>query len=110
MPYNERLTLRHQSSLSSHRTRTDVILLYTILHGLMNSELKSLFVLIDSTIHNLRGHAFKLLIPKPRTDLLKYNYVYIELVHFGILCLHISVNLHRYLYLHRLTFYFNSNT
>ena len=82
MPYNKRLTLLNQSSLSSRRTRIDFILLCKTLHGLINSELNSLFVLHDSTVHNLRGYAyaFKLIIPIPRTDLLKYNTMYIELV------------------------------
>ena len=78
MSYYERLTLLNQSSFSC-RTRTDLILLYKILHGLIiDSKVKSLFVLNDNTVHNLRGHmhAFKLIIPEPRTNLLKYNYVY----------------------------------
>ena len=67
-------------------------------HGLADSELKSLFVLNDITVHNLRTQAFKLNIPKPHTDLLNI-FMYIGLVNVGIPCLHISVNLHHFLYL-----------
>ena len=59
MPYNERLTLLNQSSLLSRCTRTDLIVLYKILHELKNSEVKSLFILNNSTVCNLRGHAFE---------------------------------------------------
>ena len=81
MPYNERLTLLNQSSLLLFRTRTDLILLYRILHGLVNSESKAyLFSMIIVGLHDLHGHAFKLNTSWPRTDLLKYNTMYIELV------------------------------
>ena len=67
--YNERLTLLNQSSVSSRHTRTDLIPLYKILYGLMNFELKAYFFLSDITVHNLRVHAFKFIIPKPRIQI-----------------------------------------
>ena len=55
MPYNEHLTLFNQLSLSSRHTRTDLIIFYKILHDLINSELKILFVLNNNSVHNLCG-------------------------------------------------------
>ena len=44
----------------------------------MDTDLKSLFVLNTEVIniHHLRGHALKLYLPKPRTDIMKFSYVY----------------------------------
>ena len=52
---------------------------YKIIHGLVDSDLKELFTLsADVTVcdRSLRGHALKLQRPKPRTDMLKFDYVY----------------------------------
>jgi len=77
--YTERLSILNQSSLKARRTRADLIFLYKIIHGLVDVNLKKLFTLsADVTVCNrtLRGHALKLQRPKPRTDMLKFDYVY----------------------------------
>jgi hypothetical protein len=54
-----------------------MIYLFKILHGFVDMNLKRLFP-VNTSAHsfNLRGHAFMLYAPKPRTDLLKFSYVY----------------------------------
>ena len=75
--YTDRLAALNQSSLQLRRLRTDLIFLYKILHGLVDNSLKSLFTLSADVVtsdRSLRGHAWKLQKPKPRTDMLKYDY------------------------------------
>ena len=46
---------------------------------MVNSSLKSMFVLasdMSTCSHSLRGHVFKLFLPKPRFDMLKNIFVY----------------------------------
>ena len=77
--YAERLITLNQPSLQTRRTRTDLIFLYKIIHGLVDSDLKELFTLSANVTvcdRSLRGHALKLQRPKPRTDMLKFDYVY----------------------------------
>jgi hypothetical protein len=79
LPYEKRLTVLNQPSLEKRRARADLIFLYKILHGLTDNNLKKFFVYTSNVltcVHNLRGHAFKLMAPKPRTDVLKYHYIY----------------------------------
>ena len=45
----------------------------------------------DVNTHHLRGHAFKLYLPKPRTDVMKFSYVY-RVVNFEMIFYHSSVN------------------
>jgi hypothetical protein len=75
--YNQRLIILNQPTLQSRRIRADMIYLFKILHGLVDMNLKRLFPVNTSAYSfNLRGHAFMLYAPKPRTDLLKFSYVY----------------------------------
>ncbi len=77
--YTQRLFLLHQPSLQQRRIATDLIFLYKILHGLVDNTLQSLFVKatdVSLRVGTLRGHAYKLFLPKPRSDMLKFNYVY----------------------------------
>ncbi len=79
MSYEQRLAILNQPTLQSRRHRADLIFLYKILHNMVDANLKSLFVLssdVTSCTHILRGNVYKLYAPKPRTDLLKYSYVY----------------------------------
>ncbi len=79
IPYKQRLIILNQSTLQSRRIRADLIYLFKILHGFVDMNLKSLFTMASSVStcdRSLRGHAFKLYVPKPRTDLLKYSFVY----------------------------------
>ena len=74
-----RLSILKQLSIELRRIRHDLITLYKILHGMVDSSLKSLFVLatdMSTCSHTLRGHVFKLFLSKPRTDMLKYGFVY----------------------------------
>ena len=75
--YTEQLAILNQSSLQLRYLRNDLIFLYKILHSLFNATLKSLFTLsADEVVSDrfLRGHALKLLKPKPCTAMLKYKY------------------------------------
>ena len=78
LSYHERLCVLKQPSLALRRVRADLIFLYKILHGLMDTDLKSLFVTNTDVVntHDLRGHALKLYLPKPRTDVTKFSCVY----------------------------------
>ena len=79
VPHTHRLTILNQPTLQSRRSRSDLICLFKILNNFTDANLKSFFTvspIITSGTHNLRGNAFKLDIPKPRTDLLKFSYVY----------------------------------
>ena len=77
MLYKQRLAILNQLSLELRRLRTDLIFLYKILQGLVDSNLKGLFNTVShvSTCNlSLHGHAYKLHVPKPCTDLLKFSY------------------------------------
>ena len=78
LSYNECICLLKQPSLALRRVRADLIFLYKILLSLMDTDLKSLFVMNPKVVNTryLRGHALKLYMPKPRTDVMKFSYVY----------------------------------
>jgi exonuclease III len=79
IPYLQRLTILGQPTLQSRRTRADLIYLFKILNGYVDNNLKKFFVQslnVSTCEMTLRGHANKLFIPKPRTDLIKFNFVY----------------------------------
>ena len=66
----------------SHRSRSDLICRFNIPNNFTDANLNSFFTvspIITSSTHNLRGNAFKLDVPKPRTDLLKFSEVYREI-------------------------------
>jgi hypothetical protein len=88
LPYEKRLTVLKQPSLKTRRARADLILLYKILHGLVDHNLKKFFLFVSNVltcVHNLRGHAFKLIAPKPRTDVLKFNFIYRVIMLWNVL-------------------------
>ena len=64
-----------QPFLALRHVRADLIFFYKILHGLVYTDLKSLFVMNTEVVntHHLRGHASKLYLPKPRTDVMKFS-------------------------------------
>jgi hypothetical protein len=77
LPYVERLDTLNLPSLSCRRVRADLILLYKIMHSLVDPSLSKLFILRSSiTTSNMltRGNSLKLIQPKPRTDTLKFAY------------------------------------
>ena len=79
IPFKQLIAILNQPFLELHRLRTDLIFLYKILHGQVDTNLKRLFVMAsDVSTCNLRlhGHANELKVPKLRTDLLKNCYVY----------------------------------
>ena len=79
MHYSHRWTILNQPILQSRRFRSELICLFKILNNFSDVNLKSFFnvlPIIISCTHNLRGNAFKLDIPKPRPDRLKFSYVY----------------------------------
>ena len=72
------LNIVNQPTLQFRRSRSDLIYLFNILNNLTDANLESFITvspIITSSTHKLRGNAFKLNIPKPRTDLLKFSYV-----------------------------------
>ena len=75
IPCNKRLLLLEQLSLELRRTRANLIFLYKILHGLVDTSLKKNFVAFTD-VSRLRGHAFRLVAPRPNSDTLKYDFVY----------------------------------
>jgi hypothetical protein len=79
LPYMQRLAILKQPTLESRRSRADLIYLFKILSGLVDVNLKKYFVQssnVSACDMNLRGNAFKLFVPKPRTDMLKFSFVY----------------------------------
>jgi hypothetical protein len=77
--YELRLAYLKQPTLQLRRIRADLIYLFKILNGFVDSNLKKLFVLsnnISAHDMNLRGNAYKLFVPKPRTDVSKFSFVY----------------------------------
>jgi len=77
LPYCERLNATNLPSLSCRRVRADLIMLYKIVHNLVDPELSKLFKLMSSvSLTNMvtKGHSLKLHQPKPRTDMLKYAF------------------------------------
>jgi hypothetical protein len=79
IPYKQRLAILHQPSLKMRRTRADLIYLYKILHGFVDSNLKSFFRPVSSIVTsdmNLRGHSQTLYLHKPRIDILKFCFAY----------------------------------
>jgi hypothetical protein len=87
LSYTERLSILNQPSLATRRIRTDLIFLYKILHGLVDTDLQKLFVMTSVHVHDriLRGHAVKLYAPKPRSDCLKYDFVNRVIKHWNSL-------------------------
>ena len=74
--YTGRLAILYQPSLQLRSWRTDLIYLHKILHGLVDTTLKSIFTLSTDVFvsdRSLRGHALKLHKLKPRTDMLRHN-------------------------------------
>ena len=78
LSYHVLLCVLKQPSLALRRVRADLIFLYKILHGLVDTDLKSLFFMNTEVVdsHYLRGHALKLNLPKPRTDVMKFSFAY----------------------------------
>lgn len=79
IPYLQRLAVLKQPTLESRRSRADLIYLFKILNGFVDMNLKKFFVQssnVSACDMNLRGNAYKLFVPKPRTDMLKFSFVY----------------------------------
>jgi hypothetical protein len=110
MPYKQRLAILGQPTLLCRREYADLILLYKILHGFVDCELKSKFVLSSSVVHSnieLRGHMFKLHAPKPRTDLLKFSYFYRVIIAWNALPANICSSSSLSIFKHKLKAYFH---
>ena len=75
IPYNKRLLLLEQPSIELRCTSADPIFLYKILHRLVDTSLKKIFTAFVD-VSRLRGHAFRLMAPRPNSDILKYDFVY----------------------------------
>jgi hypothetical protein len=79
LPYSHRLATLKQPTLQSRRLRADLIYLFKILNGYVDKDLRKLFVQssnVSISEMQLRGNVFKLVMPKPRTDMLKFFFVY----------------------------------
>ena len=79
IPYNKWLLLLEQPSLELRCTRADLIFPYKILHGLVDTSLKKFFVAFTD-VSRLCGHAFRLMAPRPNSDILKYDFVYLSII------------------------------
>ena len=84
IPYNKRLLLLEQPSLELRRTRADLIFLYKIFHGLVDTTLKKLFIAFTD-VSRYCGHAFRLMAPRPYSDILKYDFVYRSIIYWNSL-------------------------
>ena len=79
MPNNHPLAILKLSTLQWHRTRADLIYLFKILDGFVDKDLQQFFVQSSNVSvcdMQLRGNVFKLFVPKSRTDMLKFSFVY----------------------------------
>ena len=77
LTYDERLVALKLPSLSCRRNRSDLILLYKIMHNLIDTSLSKLFQLHSSvSVSNIvtRGHSLKLYEPKPRINIFKFSF------------------------------------
>jgi ribonucleases P/MRP protein subunit RPP40 len=74
LSYGDRLTFLNIPTLELRRLRTDLLLTYKIVFGLINIDSQDFFSLRNnvSDLKPNRGHQYKLLVNKSRTDKLKY--------------------------------------
>ncbi len=72
MSYIERMQMFNLESLELRRLRTDLILLYKILHGYINTSLYGEFVY--NRVRETRGHTFKLVKNHVRLDVRKFSF------------------------------------
>ena len=70
-PYLERLQLLKLLTLEERRIYSDIVLLYKIIHGLVDIQFHDYFRINTS---NTRGHAFKLEILSVRLNCQKYHF------------------------------------
>ena len=73
--YSQRLATLGLMLLQIRRIRADLIYLFKIQRNLVDPQLKLLFTQRTAT-HHTRSHDAQLHSPIPRTDLLKYSFVY----------------------------------
>lgn len=73
IPYRERLSQLGLQSLERRRLRTDLIMTYRIIHGLVSFPMEQFFQYDD--ISGTRGHCLKLRVRKvPRLDVRKFDF------------------------------------
>ena len=84
IPYNKRLLLLEQPSFELRRIRANLIFLYKILYGLVDTSLNNFFVAFTD-VSRLRGHASRLMAPRPYSDILKYDFVYRSIICWNFL-------------------------
>ena len=106
--YNKRLLLLEQPSLELKRTRVDIIFLYKILHGLVDTSLKNCFV-VFTDVSRLRGHAFRLMAPRPNSDILKYDFVYRSVICWNSRSSFVCESRNTVVFKQRLNNYFSQN-
>ena len=74
IPYEQRLFILGLQSLERRRIRSDMIMTFRIVHGLVDCNLEDFFT-YDPVISS-RGHCLKLRVPRiPRLDARKFNFV-----------------------------------
>ena len=71
LPYAERLHVTKLESLQDRRIKSDLILTYKILFNHVNISSEQFFKLND-TVHNTRGHTYKLTVQPARIDVRKH--------------------------------------
>ena len=70
LQYSEQLTKLGVDSLELRRLRFDLIFVYKILFGMIETDVSALFVVNNDTV--TRGHNLKLFVQQSRIDLRKY--------------------------------------
>ncbi len=74
LSYQERLNQFYMDSLETRRIKTDLITLYKIVHGLLDIILMD--ICLSLNVPNTRAHNVKLILPSPRSNILKCYFAY----------------------------------
>ena len=72
--YANRVAYLNIDKLCDRSTRTDLILLYKIIHGLVDIDLGELYLSINT--NNTRANGLKLVLPRPHKNVLKFSFAY----------------------------------
>ena len=74
VPYADRLLHLNLQSLRSRRVLSDLIIMYKIIHGMIDIQLSDIGLSINANITRAAG--YKLVLPYPRTNMLKSSFAY----------------------------------
>jgi ribonuclease P/MRP protein subunit RPP40 len=74
LSYTDRLLKAGLVSLELRRVRADLVLCYKIVRGLLFTDVRKYFTIVDSS--TTRGHPWKLTATKPRLDTMRHFFAY----------------------------------